>query len=300
MNFITFQKGFPSITHQKVSDNEESKKFKKWSKKLPEIIDLNLTIDPKNKVTSLCIEKNKRLTIKTCSKTYLKDLSNLWKFRGIFDGKLKKIGNCITTFDLSDNSLSYLSYRAFEGCNKVDELDLSENNFLTVPVNSFNSFNSLTQLDLSNNRLKKIKKGTFKKLPLLERLLLSFNELKEFESEAFHSSARLTDLEIDNNKLFELDEKVFNGLNKLKILNISCNSLITIKKDTFKDIPLNDLYMSNNKFIINMLFISAIEQLPNECRIYNNLKNEEAYHTTKELCTDLSNSIPSTDQVVPF
>lgn len=111
---------------------------------------------------------------------------------------------CCRSVDLSDNKLTNLSTKVFNGLDNIEELNLSGNLLETVSISTF-----------------------FLMSPTLEQLYLSRNRFKTINMEAFQSLYRLSVITLDQNKLSQINMDILNAT-FVQNVNLSFNHLQTL------------------------------------------------------------------------
>lgn len=158
---------------------------------------------------------------------------------------------------LSDNYISTMDSKAFEGNKHLILLDLSSNAIVNIPADTFTKHSNLQRIYLLRNRindiaftaqirncslqtfqistnyLTRLVKKTFGRCDGLKELWIDGNKISEIHEDAFEGLFHLTILDLSDNRIMEIREKTFSSLKSLRVLDLSRNRLTTIEGGTF-------------------------------------------------------------------
>ena len=209
------------------------------------------------------------LTTLNLSTNYLQDVSDL----GFASSDQIACRIPLRIVDLSSNSFSKLSHKAFGQLKKLEYLNLEGNNLNVVDDDALGGLNTLRILKLSDNHLVALppellsQSGYIQELYLqnnslsalaprifhgLKHLLvlnLSRNEISDnlLSPETFSSLVRLMVVDLSYNQIREVKQNVLNGLTSLQLLDLSHNQLTSIHRRIFLSLRnLHTLKLSHN------------------------------------------------------
>lgn len=167
---------------------------------------------------------------------------------------LKRVPSCAlarfrstTTLDLSNNSITSLSFGDFDPFLRLQTLELSMNKISSIALATFRELNELTDLDLSHNDISILSPRVFDGLVELDTLNLDFNKLAWLEGDLFSETGKLRVLYVRNNRLSHLSGTTFKYLTQLSHLFLSDNNISRVIPATFQKLSrLNLLHLDNN------------------------------------------------------
>lgn len=162
----------------------------------------------------------------------------------------------VQTFLASNNNLTTLTCcNNNASCFNPNLLDLSHNNLKELDRNIFNQLNSLQTLLLQYNKLEFLPPDIFRKLSHIQYLNLSFNKIKIIPSRLFNTQRMLNVLDLSNNQISKFDGSNFINMYNLRVIYIHNNSLKDLDLTQIRNKNLKYIYLDNNKFICDDLFI---------------------------------------------
>jgi Leucine-rich repeat (LRR) protein len=152
---------------------------------------------------------------------------------------------------LSENKLTKIQQRIFNGLFKMQILYLDKNEIESIEANSFMTepFESnILELYLSGNKLTTVKQGAFNGLFKLQILHLDKNEIVEIEKNSFANLNQLNELKIVSNKIKILKNEIYFHINNLESLYLYQNSIENIERVPFNTLfTLKKLHLFSNK-----------------------------------------------------
>ena len=209
------------------------------------------------------------LTTLNLSTNYLQDVSDL----GFASTNQIACRIPLRIVDLSSNSFSKLSHKAFGQLKKLEYLNLEGNNLNVVDDDALGELSTLRTLKLSDNHLVALPPELLKQSEYIQELYLHnnslsalapriFNGLKQLlvlnlsrneisddllSSETFSSLVRLMALDLSHNRIQKIRQNVLTGLTSLQLLDLSFNQLESIHRRTFLNLRnLHTLKLSHN------------------------------------------------------
>ncbi|XP_078658135.1 uncharacterized protein LOC144903635 [Branchiostoma floridae x Branchiostoma belcheri] len=141
----------------------------------------------------------------------------------------------LTKIDLSNNKISFVPPRFFEGQDNLVEVDLSDNKIWYITRNTFSYLVAMEILDLSNNILTSLETGTLGGLFNLRIIDMSKNSLGNLPANIFTDCMNLTELQLSKNNISSLDNTIFHPLTKLEGLYLNYNELQGISGQLFEN-----------------------------------------------------------------
>lgn len=104
----------------------------------------------------------------------------------------------------SENKISSIKEKTFEGGEAIEEIYLHENSIQEIEWNAFTNIRNLNILTLTRNKINYIKSGSFDNMTNSKFLLLSENTIKEIEVNLFNSLVKLEILWLAATEISEL------------------------------------------------------------------------------------------------
>ncbi len=196
------------------------------------------------------------LGILNCSSNSINLIPN---FKQVLNQDLKKHFQ-INSLDFSKNNLTSINTNTFYDLTSSQTIDLSENNISKISPKGFNGiFNHLVLLKLNNNYLTSI--TTFpiyfaSKITSLKALFLASNKFDTLFDRSFQSifSGWLKILDLSNNTISCVYEDAFVGLHSLEYLNLCNNKIGTEIVDIEKCV-------NANNFVRILKHLKAVQNL---------------------------------------
>jgi len=174
---------------------------------------------------------------------------------------------------LSENKLTKIRYKWFNGLFRLQTLFLDKNQIEEIETNSFEKLNNLIELRLESNQVKIIKNEMFFDKTKLKILNLYHNDIESLETIPFNTLralktlhlfsnkitsikfgnfihlVNLEELNLDKNEIGSFDANTFIGLEKLLVLDLSANKIKRLVDGVFHglinvktlDLHLNDI-----------------------------------------------------------
>lgn len=141
----------------------------------------------------------------------------------IVDGAFANL-SCLGRLDLSQNRLSVLSSRTFQGLDWLLALNLSSNALIGLAALPLPK---LRLLDVAFNRLMGVDRLTFKASPALRVLNASHNQLKRMPG-CFDALAELRELSLDHNSIAIFNAQALSGNSALRRLDFMQNEMVIL------------------------------------------------------------------------
>ena len=135
----------------------------------------------------------------------------------------------LQTLNLSSCQLEWIGEAAVNDFFELEKLDLSNNKLSRLSGRAFQGLTSLKVLDLRWNKLDVIEKDTFGDLRQLQELLLDHNRLRHISELAFHREVAFPALGLFSNKFTEIPVYAVSTLKKLQSLDMSHNPVTSLK-----------------------------------------------------------------------
>ena len=160
----------------------------------------------------------------------------------------------LQVLDLSNNRISNVRPRAFDGLPHVKYLSLQNTIFTNLHYGVFCDMVNLEFLDLSYNEFDVFPSHSFKcvsNTSNVKAIDISHSKIREIPKDSLDPLTSLTSLDLGSNLIGELHETSFEGGVELKDLNVSHNYLKFLIKDNDLCIllpKLRSLYLSKNEF----------------------------------------------------
>ncbi|XP_052075459.1 toll-like receptor 4 [Mytilus californianus] len=236
--------------------------------------------------------------------------------RGIKNG-IFRINHDLIYLDLSNNNISKLHQRSFQGLSKLETLIISNNsiNHTAIPNNIFKPLVSLLQLaikrnfnhpfslhvstlyiDISNNAFY-VWQGPISNLTCLTYLDISNNFCSNVSTNFFEYGSNLTTLLIQNNLLgfvlpTDTNGEILAKLTKLKLLNLADNRIPSLPTTIFySQTEIRMLNLSRNMLENEIFKIDHMTKLSYLDLSYNRLSTLCASFTRQ--LDILSNNVPN-------
>jgi Leucine-rich repeat (LRR) protein len=172
--------------------------------------------------------------------------------------------------DLSFNNIEHVNEKVFVVFQRLNTLILQNNFVVNLSPKIFQPLRYLQILDLSFNKLVNTDSHLFGYLRNLETLLLNDNNLNRFYGSTVVNITRLKKLYINNNNLSELNNLSFpnssltlnashnliqslsfSKLSDMKVIDLSANGIMIMKRISFKNVAVKELYLDQNYLGIN-------------------------------------------------
>lgn len=131
---------------------------------------------------------------------------------------------------------------------KVGTLILENNKIKTLYSYTFSKID-IINLHLINNSIEFIENNAFFQLHQLEVLYLSYNNIKTLKSSYFDKMPKLIKFYVDHNKIIKITQDTFLGvvnIDCLQFIHLEFNEIEDIETDSFKNMQLKELDLSNN------------------------------------------------------
>ncbi|XP_055331507.1 relaxin receptor 2-like [Paramacrobiotus metropolitanus] len=180
-------------------------------------------------------------------------------------------GHLLTKFNLARNQITSLPDDGFRHYTSVVILELTNNLIQCIGKNAFNGLEKLNQLWLSNNHISALEPGLFQNVPNLQLLFLAGNGLTDWDPQVFSGKHAIKWMDVRNNRLrlqkkdmlrylhpycqwleFDdnlveyLDQRVFQHIRSFQVISFANNNIQTLAEDTFAELNLSELILSNN------------------------------------------------------
>ena len=149
--------------------------------------------------------------------------------------------------NLSQNLMSIINQRQFDGLVDLIVLDLSYNEIFYFTEDAFNGLNNLIELNLKKNQINEIEAHNFDNLPNLKTINLDFNKLKRIRYEVFNSLINIENISIQFNLIEIIDDDSFKELLNLKNLLLNNNKIKEFNLSLLDGLALDNLNLSYNK-----------------------------------------------------
>jgi insulin-like growth factor-binding protein complex acid labile subunit len=178
---------------------------------------------------------------------------------------------------LSENKLTKIKQRTFNGLSKLEILHLDKNDIDEIEINSLANLNQLKELKIESNKIKIIRNEMFFGKTNLEILNLYQNSIETIESIPFNTLRSLKMLHLFSNKIKQIKFGHFIHLQKLEELRLDKNEIGSFNANTFIGLDsLNTLYLSGNKIktLKNEAFLSLINVIKLDMHL-NDIKQIE-------------------------
>jgi Leucine-rich repeat (LRR) protein len=149
---------------------------------------------------------------------------------------------------LSENKLTTIKQRTFNGLFNLQILHLNKNEIAEIEKNSFANLNQLKELKIVSNKIKKIKNEIFFRIESLHCLYLYQNSIENMENIPFNTLFNLKRLHLFSNKIRQIKFGYFIDLHLLDELRLDKNEIVSLELNTFVGLEkLNTLDLSANK-----------------------------------------------------
>jgi Leucine-rich repeat (LRR) protein len=203
---------------------------------------------------------------------------------------------------LSENKLTQIRYKWFNGLFRLQILFLDKNQIEEIEENSFEKLNNLVELRLESNQIKIIKNEMFFDKTKLEILNLYHNNIESLETIPFNTLralktlrlfsnkitnikfgnfihlVNLEELKLDKNEIGSFDANTFIGLEKLLLLDLSANKIKRLVDGVFhglKNVKQLDLHLNDiDRIEINTFTeLESLQNLIFDSNQISSLKN---------------------------
>jgi Leucine-rich repeat (LRR) protein len=207
---------------------------------------------------------------------------------------------------LSENKLTKIKQRTFNGLFKLEILHLDKNIIEEIEINSLANLNQLKELKIESNKIKIIRNEMFFGKTNLEILNLYQNSIETIESIPFNTLRSLKmlhlfsnkikqikfghfihlqdliELRLDKNEIGSFDANTFIGLEELVYLDLSANKIKILKNEVFHglinviklNLHLNDINQVEFKTFIDL---NSLKYLNLDSNQISTLKNVQFY-----------------------
>jgi insulin-like growth factor-binding protein complex acid labile subunit len=207
---------------------------------------------------------------------------------------------------LSENKLTKIKQRTFNGLFKLQILHFDKNFIEEIETNSLANLNQLKELKIKSNKIKIIRNEMFfgktnleilnlyqnsietiESIPFntlrsLKMLHLFSNKIKEIKFGHFIHLQKLEELRLEKNEIGSFDANTFIGLEGLVYLDLSANKIKTLKNEVFHglinvtklDLHLNDINQVEIKTFIDL---NSLKYLNLDSNQISTLKNVQFY-----------------------
>jgi len=154
---------------------------------------------------------------------------------------------CLEFLSAWENSIHFLSEKAFENTRYMKHIDLNDNRLTTIAPETFRHLEYLNHLSLARNNITSLPYNVFHGLKRLEEISLSDTGITSLAQDTFKDLHNLRILDLNNNKLKWLPSTLFRNLTNLRVLCLSNNLLEALPSDIFQDLHnLRGLFLSCN------------------------------------------------------
>ena len=206
----------------------------------------------------------------------------------------------LTTMDLSDNKITYVSYASLSCLVKLKSIGLKNNRLHDLNGNKlFGSLNSVTSLVVSGNKLDDQLK-LFHNLNNLTSIILDDNQMTRLTERTFNCCVSLLNqLSIDSNRLSVIESNSFLNLVELKQLKLANNRIKRIETFAFRG-PANlqklalDTSFSKLKSIEGNFLFYGINQIDRLSISFDDQTNATSLANHTDYIRIASNSFNST------
>uniref|UniRef100_A0A6A7G1H5 Leucine-rich repeat neuronal protein 4-like n=1 Tax=Hirondellea gigas TaxID=1518452 RepID=A0A6A7G1H5_9CRUS len=157
----------------------------------------------------------------------------------------------LSSLDLSNNHISTLGSKNFQGQTILKSLVLKNNSITSFQEDAFFGLTELQHLSLNNNKLSVIENGVFKGLDSLESLHLVNNNIRDIQSLGFQYLSNVKTLNLFRNRLPRVPVTSLSQLKSLQELNFCDNQISAVTERAFEQlINLNYLNLSRNNISV--------------------------------------------------